>query len=102
MDRVMEEHHEKLRADLKRALKHAQQERGQLEWQLVLARNEIDRLSARVAELEDEALRCVSEAHDLAIEVRNEQVAWQSRCSKATAVEDCSECFAPCGGGTVG
>jgi hypothetical protein len=68
MDQVMAEHHEKLMADLRLLVDLARQQRDEARWKLLLAENEINRLRARIMDLEEEALLCASGAHELDIE----------------------------------
>jgi hypothetical protein len=68
MDQVMAEHHEKLMADLRLLVDLARRQRDEARWKLLLAENEIRRLRARIADLEEKALLCASGAHELVVE----------------------------------
>jgi hypothetical protein len=68
LDQVMAEHHEKLMADLRLLVDLARRQRDEARWKLLLAENEINRLRARIADLEEEALLCASGAHELDID----------------------------------
>jgi hypothetical protein len=56
LDQVMAVHHEKLMADLRLLVDLARRQRDEARWKLLLAENEVKRLRARVAELEEARL----------------------------------------------